>query len=54
MQKKNMTQRQLAEILGTAETRVSEILHYRTEKFTLDRLIAYLQIVNPALTLKIA
>ncbi len=54
MKKKKMTQRELAEVLGTSETRVSEIIHYRIQKFTLDRLITFLQMIKPMLTLKIA
>lgn len=54
MKKKKITQRDLAQVLETSETRVSEIVHYRIEKFTLDRLIGYLQMVRPMLTLKVA
>ena len=49
-----MTQRELAKALGTPETRVSEIVHYRIEKFTLDRLLGYLQMVKPMVTLRVA
>ena len=51
MKKKKLNQRSLAELLDAPETRVSEIVHYRIEKFTLDRLLAYLQIVKPMVTL---
>lgn len=54
MKKKKMSQRELAAILETSETRVSEMVHFRTEKFTLDRLIGYLQMLRPMLTLKVA
>jgi predicted XRE-type DNA-binding protein len=54
MKKKKITQRDLAEVLDTSETRVSEIVHYRINKFTLDRLIGYLQMVKPMLTLRVA
>ena len=54
MKKKKMSQRELAHALDTSETRVSEIVHYRIEKFTLDRLIGYLQKVKPMLTLHVA
>lgn len=54
MKKKKLTQRELARELNTSETRVSEIVHYRIEKFTLDRLVAFLQIVQPMVTLRVA
>jgi predicted XRE-type DNA-binding protein len=54
MKKKKLNQRQLADLLDAPETRVSEIIHYRIDKFTLDRLIAYLQVVKPMLTVHLA
>lgn len=54
MKKKKLTQRDLAMLLATSETRISEIVHYRIDKFTLDRLVAFLQLVKPMLTLKVA
>ncbi len=53
-QKKKINQRELAKQLETSETRVSEILHYRIQKFTLDRLVSYLQMIKPMVTLKVA
>ena len=54
MKKKKLSQRELANLLEAPETRISEIVHYRIEKFTLDRLVAYLQIVKPMVTLHLA
>jgi hypothetical protein len=54
MKKKKITQRQLAQLLKAPESRVSEIIHYRIDKFSLDRLIGYLQLVKPMITLRIA
>lgn len=54
MHTKGMTQRELAEEMGIAETRVSEIVHYHVWKFTLDRLLGYLEKLNPRLSLRIA
>ncbi len=54
MKKKKMTQRELAKALDTSETRVSEIVHYRVDKFTLDRLVAYLQMIRPMATFHVA
>ena len=54
MHKKGLTQRQLAKQMGVPETRVSEIVHYRIWKFTLDRLLGYFERVNPKVVLKVA
>lgn len=54
MHAKGMTQRELAAKMGVAETRVSEIVHYHIWKFTLDRLLGYLEKLNPKLSLKVA
>jgi len=52
--KRDLTQRQVAELIGIPETRVSEILHYKIWKFSLDRLLEYYLKINPKLTLKVA
>ncbi len=52
--KYELTQRQVADLIGIPETRVSEILHYKIWKFSLDRLLEYYLKVNPKLTLKVA
>ena len=52
--KHELTQRQVADLIGIPETRVSEILHYKIWKFSLDRLLEYYLKVNPKLTLKVA
>lgn len=52
--KKQISSRELAALLEVPETRVSEIMHYRIEKFTLDRLVEYLQRVKPRMSLRVA
>jgi predicted XRE-type DNA-binding protein len=42
-----LSQRELAEILGVNESRVSEIMHYHIHKLTLDRLVRYLEKIKP-------
>lgn len=49
-----LTQRELAKKLGVVESRVSEVLHYRIQKLTLDRLVKYHVILNPKFELKVA
>ena len=49
--KNNLKQKDLAQRLGVDESRMSEILHYKIEGFTLDRLVSYEQILYPHLKL---
>lgn len=46
-------QKELAERLKVDESRMSEILHYKVEGFTLDRLVGYAQILYPNLKLNL-
>ncbi|MBF0205471.1 MAG: XRE family transcriptional regulator [Oligoflexia bacterium] len=46
-------QKELANLLAIDESRTSEILHYKIEKFTLDRLIGYTSVVYPKLKLSL-
>lgn len=54
MRKHELSQRELAKQLGVVESRVSEIVHYRIKKLTLDRLVKYHQTVDPDFELKVA
>ena len=49
-----ITQRELAKRLGVTDSRVSEILHYHHERFTIDKLFSLLTKIRPALSLKVA
>lgn len=51
---KDISQRELAKILGVSESRVSEIVHYHHSRFTLDRLIELLLVIRPKLKFKVA
>ncbi len=44
-----VSQRELAAELDISESRISEIVHYRIDKLTIDRLIRYLGRLNPKL-----
>jgi len=52
MRKKGISQRKLAEILNIPKSRISEIVHYRINKLTLDRLVRYMETLRPNLVLK--
>lgn len=52
MRKKGLTQRRLAEMIGIPESRISEIVHYRIKKLTLDRLVRYYEVIKPNVMLK--
>ena len=50
----NVTQRELAKRLDVTESRVSEILHFHFERFTIDKLLELLNKIKPDLRLKVA
>jgi predicted XRE-type DNA-binding protein len=54
IRKMNITQRKLAEQLGVTESRVSEILHYHIERFTIDKLLTLLNKIRPEIKLEVA
>ncbi len=51
---KKISQRQMAEILGVDEGKVSKILHNRLEEFSTDRLINLYSKLNPNVKLKVS
>lgn len=52
-QSSDLKQKELAIILKIDESRMSEILHYKIEKFTLERLIGYTNILYPHLKINL-
>ncbi|MBI3555444.1 MAG: XRE family transcriptional regulator [Deltaproteobacteria bacterium] len=48
-----LKQKELSSKLGVDEARMSEILHYKIENFTLDRLVGYAQALYPNLKLNL-
>ncbi len=51
---KKISQREMAEILGVDEGKVSKILHNRLEEFSTDRLINFYGKLNPKVQLKVS
>ncbi len=51
--KNDMKQKELAAILKITESRMSEILHYYFDHYTIDRLLELLIIIKPEARLKI-
>lgn len=49
-----ITQREMAERLGVTESRVSEILHYHIERFTIDKLLELLAKIRPQVKIQVA
>jgi len=50
----NISQRDIATQLDVSESRISEIVRYRIDKLTVDRLIKYLGKLNPKFKLYVA
>lgn len=51
---KKISQREMAEILGIDEGKISKILHNRLEEFSTDRLISLYGKLNPKVQLKVS
>lgn len=51
--KEKISQRELAEILGIDEAKVSKILHNRLGEFSTDRLISLYEKINPKVKLRV-
>lgn len=49
-----LSQKALSETIGLSEARMSEILRYRHERFTVDHLMTYLAKIRPNLKVKVA
>ena len=49
-----ITQKEMAKQLGVTESRVSEILHYYIERFTIDKLLILLHRIRPEIKIKVA
>ena len=45
--KQKITQKELAKKLGVDEPEMSRILHYNIERYSIDRLVGYLEILYP-------
>lgn len=54
MREEKLTQRQLAEYLEVNESRISEIVHYKIDKLTVDRLLSYNEKIHPKVSFKVA
>lgn len=50
---RDLTQDELAKVLGVDKAKVSKILHHRIEEFSTDRLITLYQQINPDIKFKV-
>ena len=48
-----ISQKEISEILGIDESKVSKILRHRIDEFSTDRLIKFLYVLDPSLELKV-
>ena len=47
LRKRSLSRRELAKLIDVPETRMSEIVRYHIHKFTLDKLLSYLEKMKP-------
>jgi predicted XRE-type DNA-binding protein len=50
---KNLSQKDLAEKMNLDEPEISRILHYKIERYSIERLLTYAQLIYPKLTLEV-
>jgi len=50
----DLSQVQLAELLGVDKAKVSKILHHRIEEFSTDRLVTLYQKIDPDIVIKVS
>ncbi len=50
---KKISQREMAELVGIDEGKMSKILHHRLDEFSTDRLITLYEKLNPRVKLKV-
>ena len=48
-----LTQKELAEKIGLDEPETSRVLHYKIERYSIERLLGYALIIYPKLTLEV-
>jgi len=54
LNREEMSQKELAEKLGIEPARLNEIVKYRIDLFTVDRLLGYLELLNPKIKVTVA
>ena len=54
LNRSQVTQKELAESLGIEPARLNEIVKYRIDLFTVDRLLGYLELLNPKINITVA
>jgi predicted XRE-type DNA-binding protein len=50
---KNLTQKELAKKLGLDESETSRVLHYKIERYSIERLLEYARTIYPKLTIEV-
>ena len=50
---KNLTQKELAEKIGLDEPEISRVLHYKIERYSIERLLGYATTLYPKLTIEV-
>ena len=50
---KNLTQKELAKKLGLDEPETSRVLHYKIERYSIERLLEYAKALYPKLTIEV-
>lgn len=51
---KNLTQRDLANLLNIDEARISEVVHYKFDKFSVDKLLHLVEVLDPKTAIQVS
>jgi predicted XRE-type DNA-binding protein len=54
LNREKISQKELAEKLGIEPARLNEIVKYRIDLFTVDRLLDYVELLDPDITVTVA
>jgi predicted XRE-type DNA-binding protein len=54
LNRNKISQKDLADKLGIEPARLNEIVKYRIDLFTVDRLLGYLELLNPEIKVTVA
>jgi predicted XRE-type DNA-binding protein len=49
-----ISQKELAKVIKINETEMSRVLHYKIDRYTIERLMGYVEIINPTLRVEVS
>lgn len=50
----DISQKELAKVIKINETEMSRVLHYKIDRYTIERLMGYVETINPTLRVEVS